>query len=179
MSLAKELVDFLVPSFGCSGDYFHPIDSVGEPDWNSSTEVVNNCGGMGSGIEFCFDDLELEFPHILWEIVVIANSGIGEPSGSLSSRVCALEGGLKIFDKVWEGSEGGGVQGHLSMNGSPALGCSFSHEGEGVSDLFIVGGINIFVYEEICSDRVQPVFRCGGSSVVCFGHVQTEFSGFG
>ena len=26
--LAKELVDFLIPSFGCSGDYFHPVDSV-------------------------------------------------------------------------------------------------------------------------------------------------------
>ena len=27
-SLAEELVYFLVPSLGCSGDYFHPIDSV-------------------------------------------------------------------------------------------------------------------------------------------------------
>ena len=27
-SLAEELVYFLVPSFGRSGDYFHPIDSV-------------------------------------------------------------------------------------------------------------------------------------------------------
>ena len=26
--LAKELVYFLVPSLGCSGDYFHPVDSV-------------------------------------------------------------------------------------------------------------------------------------------------------
>ena len=72
-------------------------------------EVVDNCGGMGSGIKFCFDDFELEFPYILWEIVVVANLGIGEPSGSFSGGVCALEGGLKIFDKVWEGSEGGGV----------------------------------------------------------------------
>ena len=142
-------------------------------------EVVDDSGGMGGGIEFCFNDFELEFPHILWEIVVIANSGVGEPSGSLGGRVCALECGLKICDKVLEGSEGGGIQGHLSTNGSPALGCSFSHEGEGISDLFIVDGINVFVYEEISSDGVQPVFCCGGSSVVCFGHVQTEFSGFG
>ena len=27
-SLAEELVDFLIPSFGCGGDYFHPVDSV-------------------------------------------------------------------------------------------------------------------------------------------------------
>ena len=26
--LAEELVNFLVPSFGCSGDDFHPTDSV-------------------------------------------------------------------------------------------------------------------------------------------------------
>ena len=26
--LAEELVYFLIPSFGCSGDYFHPVDSV-------------------------------------------------------------------------------------------------------------------------------------------------------
>ena len=64
-SLAKELVDFLIPSFGCSGDYFHPIDSVREPDQNPSTEVVDNCCGMGGGVEFSFDDFELEFPHIL------------------------------------------------------------------------------------------------------------------
>ena len=27
-SLAEELVDFLIPSFGRSRDYFHPVDSV-------------------------------------------------------------------------------------------------------------------------------------------------------
>ena len=64
---------------------------------------------MGSGIKFCLDNLELEFPHMLWEIVVIADSGVGEPSGSLGSRVCALEGGFKICDKVGEGPEGGGI----------------------------------------------------------------------
>ena len=109
MSLAKELVDFLIPSFGCSGDYFHPIDSIREPDRDPSMEVVDNCCSMGSGVEFCFNDFELEFPHILWEIVIIADSGIGEPSGGFSGGVCALEGGLKIFDKVREGPEGGGV----------------------------------------------------------------------
>ena len=64
------------------------------------------------------------------------------------------------------------------MNCSPALGCSFSHEGEGVSDLFVVGGINIFVYEEISPDQVQPVLCCGGRSVVCLGCVKAKFSGF-
>ena len=28
VSLTEELVYFLVPSLGCGGDYFHPIDSV-------------------------------------------------------------------------------------------------------------------------------------------------------
>ena len=64
------------------------------------------------------------------------------------------------------------------MNSSPALGCSFSHEGEGVSDLLVVSGIDVFVYEEISSDRVQPVLRCGGRSVICLGCVKAKFSGF-
>ena len=76
---------------------------------------------MGGGIEFSFDDFELEFPHILWEIVIIADSSIGEPSGGLSGGVCALEGGFKFRDKILEGSEGGGIQGRLSSTGSPAL----------------------------------------------------------
>ena len=107
---------------------------------------------MGGGIEFCLNDFEFEFPHILWEIVIVANSSVGEPSGGFSGGVCALEGSLKICNKILEGSEGGGIQGCLSMNGSPALGCSFSHEGEGVSDLFVIGGIDVFVYKEISSD---------------------------
>ena len=115
-------------------------------------EVMDDGGSMGSGVEFCFDDFELEFPHILWEIVVVVNSGVGEPRGGFGGRVCTLEGGLKICDKVLEGSEGGDIQGHLSTNGSPTLGCSFGHEGEGISDLFIVSGINVFVYKEIRSD---------------------------
>ena len=59
-------------------------------------EVMDDGSGMGGGIEFCLYDFELEFPHILWEIVIAANSGVGEPSGSLGSRVCALEGCFKI-----------------------------------------------------------------------------------
>ena len=63
-----------------------------------------------------------------------------------------MEGGLEVFDKVWEGPKGGGIQGHLGMNGCPTLGCSFSHEGESVSDLLVVGGVNIFVDKEVSSD---------------------------
>ena len=107
--MAKELVDFLIPSFGCSGDYFHPIDPVGEPDRNPSTEVVNNCRGMGGGVKFSFNNFELEFPHILWEIIVIADSGIGKPGGGFGSGVCTLESCLKFFDKVGEGPKGGGI----------------------------------------------------------------------
>ena len=115
-------------------------------------EVVDNRCGMGGGVEFCFNDFELEFSHILWEIVVIADSGIGEPGGVFSGGVCTLEGSLKIFDKVWEGLKRGGVKGCLGADSGPALGCSFSHEGESVYDLFVIGGINIFVYKEIGSD---------------------------
>ena len=107
---------------------------------------------MGGGIEFCFNDFEFEFPHILWEIVVVVNSSVGEPSGGFGGGVCALEGGLKLCNKILEGPEGGGIQGRLSSNGSPAFGCSFSHEGEGVSNLFVIGGIDIFVYEKISPD---------------------------
>ena len=70
---------------------------------------MDDCCGMGSGVKFCFDDFELEFPHIRWEIVVIVDMGIGEPGGGFGSRVCALEGSLEIFDKVGEGPEGRGV----------------------------------------------------------------------
>ena len=107
---------------------------------------------MGSRIKFSFDNFELEFPHILWEIVIVADSSVGEPSGGFGGGVCALEGGLKLCNKILEGPEGGGIQGRVCLNGSPAFGCSFSHEGEGVSDLFVIGGINIFVYEEISPD---------------------------
>ena len=113
---------------------------------------MDDSGSMGGGIEFCFNNFELEFPHILWEIVIVANSSVGEPSGGLGGGVCALEGGFKLCNKILEGPKGGGIQGCLSSNGSPAFGCSFSHEGEGVSDLFVIGGIDIFVYEEISPD---------------------------
>ena len=151
-SLAEELVYFLIPSLGRSRDYFHPIDSVREPDQYSGSEVVDDGGSMGGGVEFCFDDFEFEFPHILWEIVIIANSSVGEPSGGLGGGVHTLEGDLKFCDEIMEGSEGGGVQGRLSSNGSPTFGCSFCHEGEGISDLFVVSGVDIFVYEEVSPD---------------------------
>ena len=64
---------------------------------------------MGSGVKFCFDDCEFEFSHIFWEIVIVVDSSIGEPSGGFCGRVGALEGCFKISDKVREGSEGGGV----------------------------------------------------------------------
>ena len=91
-------------------------------------EVVDNHHSMGGGVEFCVNNFELKFPHILWEIVVIADMGIGEPSGGFGGGVCALEGCLKIFDKVWEGPKQGGIEGCLGADGGPALGCSFSHE---------------------------------------------------
>ena len=72
-------------------------------------EVVDDCCSMGGGVEFCFDNFELKFPHILWEIIVIVDSDIGEPGGGFSGGVCTLEGHLKVFDKVGEGPEGGGV----------------------------------------------------------------------
>ena len=50
MSLTEELVDFLVPSFGHGGNYFHAIDSVREPDWNPCLEVVDDGCSVGSGI---------------------------------------------------------------------------------------------------------------------------------
>ena len=64
---------------------------------------------MGSGVKLCFDNFELEFSHILWEIVIIVDSGIGEPGGGFSSGIGALEGGLEVFDKIWEDSKGGSI----------------------------------------------------------------------
>ena len=113
---------------------------------------MDNSHGMGSGVEFCFNDFEFEFFHVLWEVVVIVDTGVGEPSGGFCGGVGALEGGLEIFDEVGEGPEGGDIQGGLGLNSGPALGCSFSHEGEDVSNLFIICGVDIFVDEEIGSD---------------------------
>ena len=70
---------------------------------------MNDCGSMGSGVKFCFNDCEFELSHVLWEVVIIADSGIGEPGCGFSGRVGAEEGGLEIFDKVREVSKGGGV----------------------------------------------------------------------
>ena len=66
---------------------------------------MDDGGSMGGGVELSFDNLELEFPHILWEIVIIADSSVGEPSGGFGSGVCALEGGFKVCDKILEGSK--------------------------------------------------------------------------
>ena len=146
------MVDFLIPSLGCSGNDFHPVNSVREPDRDSSTEIVDDCHGVGSGVEFSFNDFEFELSHVLWEVVVIADIGVGEPGGGFCSGVGALEGGLEIFDEVGEGPKGGGTQGRLGANSGPAFGCSFCHEGEGISDLLVISGINVFVYEEVSSD---------------------------
>ena len=72
-------------------------------------EVVDNGGSMGGGVEFCFNNFEFEFPHILWEVVVIADAGIGEPSGGFCGKVGALEGHLEVFNEIGEGSKGGDV----------------------------------------------------------------------
>ena len=70
---------------------------------------MDDCCGMGSGVKFCFNNFEFEFSHILWEIDVVVDSGIGEPSGGFCGRVGTLEGGFKICDKVGEGPKGGGI----------------------------------------------------------------------
>ena len=38
------------------------------------------------------------------------------------------------------------------MDSGLAFGCSFSHEGKGISNFLIVHGVNIFVDKEISSD---------------------------
>ena len=70
---------------------------------------MDDCGSMGSGIELSFDDFEFEFFHVLWEVFVIADSGIGKPSSGFGSRVGVKEGGLEIFDEGREISKGGGI----------------------------------------------------------------------
>ena len=64
---------------------------------------------MGSGIELCFNDFEFKFSHVLWEIVIIVDSGIGKPSSGFSGGVGIKEGSLKVFDKVGKGSKGGSI----------------------------------------------------------------------
>ena len=150
--LAEELVDFLIPSFGPSWNYFHAIDSVREPDQNPCSEVVDDGSSVGSGIKLHFNDFEFEFPYVLWEVVIIVDTSIGKPGGGLSSRVGALEGDLEVFDEVLEGSEGGSIQCMLGTDSYPAFCSSFSHKGDGISDLFIICGIDIFVDQEVSPD---------------------------
>ena len=113
---------------------------------------MDDSGSVVGGVQFSFNNFEFEFSHIFWEIVVIADAGISEPGGGFSGRVGTLEGCLEIFDKIWEGSKQGGIQGILGADSGPAFGCSFSHEGEGISDLFVIGGVDVFVYQEVGSD---------------------------
>ena len=107
---------------------------------------------MSGGVKLSFDNFEFEFSHIFREIVVVADTGISEPGGGFGGGIGTLEGRLKIFDQVWEGPKQGGVEGCLGMDSSPTFGHSFSHEGEGVSNLFIVCGIDVLVDQEISSD---------------------------
>ena len=72
-------------------------------------EVVDDCCSMGGGVEFCFNNFELEFPHVLREVVVIVDTGVGEPGSGFCSRVGTLECHLEVFDKIRKGSEGRGV----------------------------------------------------------------------
>ena len=115
-------------------------------------EVVDDSGSVVGGVQFSFNNFEFEFSHIFWEIVVIADMGISEPGGGFGGRVGTLEGCLEIFDKIWEGSKQGGIQGILGADSGPAFGCSFSHEGKGISNFLVIRGVNIFVDEEISPD---------------------------
>ena len=104
--LAEKLVDFLIPGFEGSGDNLHGIDSVREPYWYSSVEVVDDDGGVGGGVKFCFDNFEFEFSYVLWEVVIVVDTGIGKPSSGFCGGVDALEGFLEVCDKVGIASEG-------------------------------------------------------------------------
>ena len=46
---------------------------------------MDDCGSVGGGVEFCFNDFEFEFSHVLWEIVIIVDTGVGEPGGGFGS----------------------------------------------------------------------------------------------
>ena len=72
-------------------------------------EVVNNGCSIGCGAQLCFNDFEFKFPHILWEIIDVADTCIGKPGGGFCGGVGTLENGLEICDKVWEGSKGRGI----------------------------------------------------------------------
>ena len=63
-------------------------------------EVVNDGGSVDCRVQLGFNNFEFKFPHILWEIIIIVDTGIGEPGGGFSSRVGTLESGLEVFDEV-------------------------------------------------------------------------------
>ena len=44
------------------------------------------------------------------------------------------------------------VEGSLGADGGPALGCSLHHEREGIPNLFVLGRVNVFVYQEVGYD---------------------------
>ena len=75
--LTEELVDFGVTAFGGGWNYFHAVDSIREPDWNTSTKVMNDGCGMGSFVKFSLKDFNFKFSHILREVVVTVYSGVG------------------------------------------------------------------------------------------------------
>ena len=58
------------------------------------------------------------------------------------------------------------------MDNGPTFGCSFGHEGKGISDLFVICGIDIFTDQEISS------YCMVGGSIICLGHVEMQFSRF-
>ena len=107
---------------------------------------------MGSGIELCFDNFEFEFSHVLWKVVIIADMGVSKPGSGFSGGVGIKEGGLKVFDEVGKVSKGGSIKGILCLDSCPTFGCSFGHEGEGISNLLVVSGIDIFVDQEVSPD---------------------------
>ena len=37
-------------------------------------------GSMGSRVKFSLDDFKLELLHVLWEIIVTADTDVGKPS---------------------------------------------------------------------------------------------------
>ena len=136
--LTKELVDFIIPALGGSGNHLHAIDLVKEPDQDTGSEVMNDGCGMDSGVQLGFYDLEFEFSHILWEIIVRADVGIGKPSGGFCSGIGTEEGSLEVFDEVIVESEGGIVQGCLGVDCCPAFGRSFGHEQESITNFLVI-----------------------------------------
>ena len=70
---------------------------------------MNDCGSVDSGVKLCFNDFEFKLPHVLCKVIVIADTGIGEPGSGFSSRVGTEAGSLEIFDKVGEVSKGGSI----------------------------------------------------------------------